>query len=301
MTKITKELSEQIQNLYLDKTSVPKIAKIVSLGPTTVRSHLIELGMYKSPNAKYAQNDLFFSNIDCEKKAYWLGVLYADGCVRCSSIVVFSSKDKDWVEQFKRDLDTDRPIYREFHKKYQKEIWKLTINSCKMAEDLKNLGCVERKSKIIRMPDIRKDLICHFIRGYFDGDGTACFSFATKQAKHRTLRTSFCSGSKLFLEDLVNEIPVETKPTVGWHDNGTGGGVWDFSLGPHNSLVLYDYFYNNATVFLKRKKDVFELYKNVKYILSEWDSYNDDEQVFILQHARETLKDYNQLPNRVKE
>lgn len=31
--------------------------------------------------AKYIQNDSYFEKIDNENKAYWLGFLYADGCV----------------------------------------------------------------------------------------------------------------------------------------------------------------------------------------------------------------------------
>lgn len=72
------------------------------------------------------------------------------------------------------------------------------------------------------------------------------------------------------------------------------------SLGPKNSLLLYEYFYKDATMYLKRNKDIFEMYRNIQFILNEWYKYNDDEQVYILQHARETLRDYNRLPDRVK-
>ncbi len=33
-------------------------------------------------NRKYFFNQQFFKNIDSEEKAYWLGFLMADGCVR---------------------------------------------------------------------------------------------------------------------------------------------------------------------------------------------------------------------------
>lgn len=65
------------------------------------------------------------------------------------------------------------------------------------------------------MPNIPKELIRHFIRGYFDGDGSACFSYATKLNKHRTLRISFCCGSKQFLEDICAELPIKKLPTIG--------------------------------------------------------------------------------------
>lgn len=94
--------------------------------------------------------------------------------------MVFSSIDKNWIELFKHSIKSDRPIHREYHKKYQKEIWKISITSNQLYNSLIKHGCIDRKSKIIRIPDIDKNLIRHFIRGYFDGDGSAIFSFATK-------------------------------------------------------------------------------------------------------------------------
>lgn len=300
MSTITKEISDKIKDLYLNHHSISDIISETFISRDKVTKHLKELGIYRKYGAKYIQDDNFFNVIDTEKKAYWLGVLYADGCVRSPNRVIFSSKDKDWVEIFKNDIQSDKRIYREFHKTFQKEIWKVALNSHQLYQDLCKHGCIDRKSKVIRMPNIPKELIRHFIRGYFDGDGSACFSYATKLNKHRTLRISFCCGSKQFLEDICAELPIKKLPTIGWHDNGKNSGVWQFSLGPNNSLIIYDYFYKDATVWLHRKKEIFELYRNVKYILNEWDKYNDDEQVYILQHARETLRDYNRLPDRVK-
>lgn len=300
MNKITIEISEKIKNLYLSHVSIKDISNETGISRERITRHLKEIHIYRKFGAKYIQNDDFFSIIDTEKKAYWLGVLYADGCVRNPNIVVFSSIDKNWVELFKRDIETDRPIRREFHKTFQREIWKISITSEQMYNDLCNHGCVDRKSKIIRMPNIPENLIRHFIRGYFDGDGSVCFYFATKTHKHRTLATSFTSGSQGFLEDICNIIPTSHIQKVYWHSNGTGGGVWSVRIGPNDSLILYDYFYKDSTVWLQRKKNVFELYRNVRYILKEWNQYTDDEQVFILQHAKETLRDYNRLPDRVK-
>lgn len=299
MVKITKEISNKIKDLYLNHTTISDIIQETGLTRDRVTKHLKELGVYKKYGAKYVQDDYFFNVIDAEKKAYWLGVLYADGCVRSPSQVIFSSIDKDWVEIFKNDIGSDRKIYREFHKTHQKEIWKIAIHSHQLYQDLCKHGCVDRKSKVIRMPNIPKELRRHFIRGYFDGDGSASFTHSSKKNKYRTLRTKFFSGSKEFLEDICKELTTPT-PTIGWHSNGKSGGVWQFELGPNNSLTLYDFFYKNATTWLNRKKEIFELYRNVKYILSEWDDYTDDEKVFILQRARETLRDYNRPPERVK-
>ena len=47
------------------------------------------------------------------------------------------------------------------------------IASSKLCNDLVNLGFGYRKSYCdLHLPNIKKDLLIHFIRGYFDGDGS---------------------------------------------------------------------------------------------------------------------------------
>jgi intein/homing endonuclease len=42
----------------------------------------------------------------------------------------------------------------------------------KLHDDLVKHGCVEKKSLILQFPkDLSQELISHFVRGYFDGDG----------------------------------------------------------------------------------------------------------------------------------
>ena len=41
-----------------------------------------------------------------------------------------------------------------------------------MANDLINLGCIPNKSLILLPPKLKDEFISHFIRGYFDGDGS---------------------------------------------------------------------------------------------------------------------------------
>ena len=68
---------------------------------------------------RYTDNTSFFNNINCEKKAYWLGVLYADGNVstikKGSGQVFLTSSDKEWVESFLKDLDSNRMCHKETH------------------------------------------------------------------------------------------------------------------------------------------------------------------------------------------
>lgn len=80
------------------------------------------------------------------------------------------------------------------------------IASSKLCNDLVNLGFGYRKSYCdLHLPNIKKDLLIHFIRGYFDGDGL--FSGGISQPKHRknkVVRMYFTIESKKVT--ILNEI-----------------------------------------------------------------------------------------------
>ena len=56
-----------------------------------------------------------------------------------------------------------------------KNAYSIFINSSKMANDLSQYGIIPNKSHLdsIFLPNLENELISHFIRGYFDGDGIA--------------------------------------------------------------------------------------------------------------------------------
>lgn len=75
--------------------------------------------------------------------------------------------DKYIINEFLKYINSDRPIY-----KNKKGYVSINIGSTKMANDLIRLGCILRKSLVLKFPSIvSQNLIRHFIRGYMDGDG----------------------------------------------------------------------------------------------------------------------------------
>lgn len=131
---------------------------------------------------KYECNENYFEKITTKEQAYWLGLLFADGYVRqrmqCEGkhkqggVVGISLKDGDeyLIEHFLSDLRSNYNIYDVIKDGFLSH--KVEINSSKLTKDLINHGCVPRKSLILKPPKINKNLISHFIRGYFDGDGS---------------------------------------------------------------------------------------------------------------------------------
>jgi hypothetical protein len=201
-----------------------------------------------------------------EEKAYFLGLLYADGytCIRkqyenratTSYLTGINLKEND-----KYILETLSILL--FNKiKLSKIIYKdgrggnaysLNIYNKKICTDLINLGCVPRKSLILKFPtsdQVPDHLINHFVRGYFDGDGS--FSFNSKTCRPHT---SLVCASENFRNELMsllqkNDINIKYFSDISLHIQDKLG-----------NLKFYDYIYENSTICLKRKKQKYEEFR----------------------------------------
>lgn len=252
---------KKIVNMYVEqKLAINKIAKVFKASDRTIAKvlHSFKVVRKVGKNRLYECDESFFETIDTEAKAYWLGVMFADGNVSLNDSytgqLFISSIDKNWINMFKDSIQFTGELRKETHKKYHKDIWKLHITSDKLFHDLCKLGCVPRKSNIIYFPTIKESLVHHFIRGYFDGDGSVSVSKYLPGKDNTTLKSCICSGSGVFLEKLMQYIPA--KHNVLKHYSS----VYTVSYGVKDSYILYNYMYSDATIFLNRKKIKFEEY-----------------------------------------
>lgn len=216
----------------------------------------------------YKCNDSFFSVIDTERKAYWLGFLYADGNVlqekhSFRTRLTLTESDSDIIEELKKDLEATHNIYHWKSHGYpnSKPLKVLAITSRKMFEDLGRLGCYPRKSLTLRFPtsdQVPDHLIRHFIRGYFDGDG--CITFKIPAESKRPFIQ--IEGTKEFLESLrkcldVHGIPVDSK-LYKRHKNRLTNAYNLRIMAAKKVKAMYHFLYDEATFWMKRKRDRFD-------------------------------------------
>lgn len=143
---------------------------------------------------KLKARDNYFNKIDTQSKAYWLGYLYADGNInKKEKAVHLGSKDIEVITKFKKTLKSEYTLGKTQIK--SGSYYHTTIYSKQLVQDLIKHGVVPNKTFIIQFPKLRKNLIRHFIRGYFDGDGNV---YRCKSASG----FSICSGSRRFLKQL---------------------------------------------------------------------------------------------------
>lgn len=191
--KWSEEDVQQIRALYKSGKTIQDLVQIFHSSTKSISnilgSDIRPIGTKK----KYTVNSNYFNEINTERKAYWLGFLYADGNVLIQpyKTIRFSSIDIEILEEFIKDVEYTGIITTETQKVYNKSISKVSINDSTMVEDLCKYGCVPNKTNIISIPNIPEKLMPHFIRGYFDGDGTVGIYNNALNKDYRTLRSGF--------------------------------------------------------------------------------------------------------------
>lgn len=244
--------------LYQEGHSSYKIAKILNVCKSSVINILSRRGVPRRPighhKKKHTFDTDFFLNLE-GKQAYWLGFLYADGCIFDNKMMLgLSRKDEGHLKKFKQDIKATHPILRTewYSKKYSKtyKTSRFNIYSKSLCDSLRKIGCNERKSLTLTFPTLIPEAsLSHFMRGYFDGDGgitakTRVFSIIGTHAflsKYLEILNKFCGLEKTTL----------TKAT-------SCEMYYILYYGRENLRPIYNFLYSDdSTPFLNRKKHEF--------------------------------------------
>jgi hypothetical protein len=193
---------------------------------------------------KYNFNEYFFNELN-EKSSYWLGFLYADGSVRMKDgksgelRVKLKDTDKEHIEKFLKDIECDKPIKCGVEGK--SKFCSVTVYSNLLVTRLFDLGCVNNKTQKIRLPKFSEPFMSHFIRGYFDGDG----SISKVKNRPNSFNVSICSN-KSFNDDIISFLGY-----------GKAYRYENYSVIKINKIMdivnFKDYIYSNAVTLLERK------------------------------------------------
>lgn len=255
----TPELNEEILRLYEEGVSSPKIAKQVGVSKWYVLQVIPqEEKKTKAFYNTYSCNYQFFENIDNEVKAYFLGLFYADGYnnQKNKSIRIgFANKDLELLHKFVEAIESTHPLYVRKDKKYTDGTFTcVTISSTILSADLAKHGCVVAKTHVLdKMPILSDELYRHFIRGYFDGDGSVYYT----QSGNTDKITLSWTGNKPFLEDvqdyLIKELEVsKTAIYISHPDRNNLIGDLRYSNG--TATKIHNWMYSDCQYYSERKK-----------------------------------------------
>jgi hypothetical protein len=274
MNKLNLDYQAVIED-YQSGLSTVKLAKKYNCCSSTIRNLLIKNGCTRRNNRYYRTkwnfNHDFFGVIDTERKAYWLGFMYADGNIRMHGnqpIIQFRLYDKEMIEKFIDDINGNMPIKWYTSSGCKMPYYGVYLTSQKMFDDLCHLGCVPNKSLILKFPSMKQvpmKFMNHFIRGYFDGDGSVHIlnkkfiknpvSNPIIAIKHK-LEVSF-SGTKEFLYYLSYFLGFVS---IKKENRRASNTYYCNTINNETVKWIYKFMYQDASVYLKRKKDVFDNY-----------------------------------------
>lgn len=226
--------------------------------------------------SKYYYNKDYFSKIDSEDKAYWLGFLYADGCINryyandklksMSLEISLCHEDKIHLEKFASCLNSNVPIKDKISKYKDKEYKtnRITINCTKLCYDLIALNCTPQKTYTITFPSydiVPKQYMRDFIRGYFDGDGCICVTQMNGKPHIITTITGMSDMLKSISDFLLSEKIIRKIPKI--HNDLRSNACSVYYYGEDSNKELLDYLYKDSNIYLDRKYNKYkDFYKN---------------------------------------
>ncbi len=136
-----------------------------------------------------------------------------------------------------------------------------------MANDLKGYYITPRKTYTVKFSNILKSYERHFIRGVFDADG--CINKARRVTRKKSGKTYIYNSGEFSIEgnkEFISAIQfrlVELNLPIN-SINYSGKNINRVRYGGINQLeVIFMYLYENASIFLERKKKLFnDILKN---------------------------------------
>lgn len=277
MEKIFKISDDEIKRMYLSGSSLNDIAKVAqdTKGLMALRKRLHKLGVPTNKNMlkyrekisisskKYTFNEHYFDSIDCQEKAYWLGFFAADGYNHSSKGCIefrLHKQDKEILEKFKSCIESNNPIHL-----YKQTYCNISLYSKHLSDKLSEYGLHQAKTYTLQIPILEKELMRHFIRGYYDGDG--CFS-VTKRNNRINPDSKNYQFNITGMEDPLKVIQSFLVKEIGIVNNGLKHRKSTIAVTIHYSgrnvcKRILDYLYKDATIYLQRKYN-----KYVEYCIS---------------------------------
>lgn len=254
--ELTKE-EEKVITLYesglstrqlSDKLNITryKVNKIIKKSNIKIRNN-------SESKIKYYYNSNYFSIIDNENKAYILGLIYADGnvCIKGARKrlqIALNSRDEATLRFILKELG-DGTLYKD------RDCKKIIIFNDEIVNNLIRLGCIPKKSLVLEFPteeQVPKEFIHHFIRGYFDGDGSICIVNSVGYTISFTGVEKFLQKIKDVL--LVKDIEL-SKFYIRYKDRPNTAGSMVYYETTNKTCKFFNYIYKDATTYMKRKYD----------------------------------------------
>ncbi len=256
----TEQKIREIYQEYLkEKLSTITLAKKYECSPFTLQKwfkiYNLQIRNNSHAHQKIPINESYFESINTEKKAYFLGLLYADGnnLEKVGRVRIgLLATDQQILKELSKDIYFGQERIQRFPK--SKHLAYVVICNKKISQDLSKYGCVNKKTFLLKYPQIDQKLIKHFIRGYFDGDG--CLSCTIqKRDNYKKFYFDLLSTYELLkrVQDLLKkELGINSALKKRWPKRNNNN--WTLRINGNNQILkLCGWMYDDSNVYLNRK------------------------------------------------
>ncbi len=227
---------------------------------------------FKVINRRYTERKSkitdYFEEIDNEFKAYFMGLLYSDGYISESSYIVsisLNKKDRSVLDKINSVLCPDN-ILREVRNQIE-----LKITSKEFYDNMLKHGMLPNKTYKNCKIKIPIELLHHFVRGYFDGDGTVFydgnfFRFNIASIKEKLIQDFSEIFNQAGIYSSINKETREGKfllrPNSKEYETYYKDMFRVIVRRKADLLLLFDYLYKDSQYFMERKHNLFNQYVN---------------------------------------
>lgn len=254
---------DEICLLYSIGKTTREISKIFVIDrrriSSVLRANKIHIRTNYETKRIHKFNYAYFDDIDNQEKAYFLGFLFADGHARSDGYGIkmnLAESDASILETFRTLIESEKPLRKiTINIPNRQNQYCLDLNSKSFSEKMATLGVVKAKTHKLTFPTyLKQEMVRHFIRGYFDGDGSICVNKANKTCVASIAGTfDFCSSVQKIIKQKISINGHMGQPNKERQNN-----IRIVSWGGRNSINgIYDFLYRDATIFLERKKNKF--------------------------------------------
>lgn len=215
---------------------------------------------------KHFYNENYFEKINTKMKAYFLGLLYADG-YNSGNSVILSLVDKEPIIKLAEEVGYSEEIVLVQPRKLTHQIqYKLCLNSGKMCEDLTKLGCMKAKTFLTYLPNdlqVPDEFKKHFLLGLLDGDGSIYI-------KNKVYFVKYTGNYELILglsNYIFNKIGIKGSLV---QEKQSQNKIFKITIGGRHQVKKFlDYLYKDVDFCLERKKAKYEEFLQKVYFNTE--------------------------------
>ncbi len=207
--------------------------------------------------------------------SYVLGFIIADGCIGVKRLTSrasggkyyyfnITSKDRLHLEKIRRIIGSRQKLYSKSSKAGGKEkYYFIQVSNQEICKDLLRLGVYPKKTYNLAPIEIPDRYFNHFVRGFFDGDGSV---YIYKVNGTLQIKSSFVSPSLRFLkainQGLCRKLAIPEKnihAELPKKDGRRNTPLYSVCFYIDDCERLFKFMYrNDDSLYLSRKRSIFQ-------------------------------------------